>query len=260
MICLPLVPHVLSLYLLSSSDKLIVTRLCGEEYTAIYSVAYSAYHITTILFDSMNKAWAPWLLDSLHQENYEQIRKTSKIYIAVFALIAIGILMLVPEIILVLGGRSYSGAVYCLPPLVTSCVFQFIYTMYVNIEFYKKKTVGVAVATMIATAANIILNFIFIPMNPEYGYVIAAYTTLAGYVILFILHYIMVRRMKLDFVYDIRYIAVILVMILLISGIMNRLYTADVIRWILIVLYGCGILYLMIRNRKKIIGVLRKRH
>lgn len=259
-ICLPLVPHVLSLYLLSSSDKLIVTRLCGEEYTAIYSVAYSAYHITTILFDSMNKAWAPWLLDSLQQENYDQIRKTSKIYIAVFALIAIGILMLVPEIILVLGGRSYIGAVFCLPPLVTSCVFQFIYTMYVNIEFYKKKTVGVAVATMIATAANIILNFIFIPMNPEYGYVIAAYTTLAGYVILFILHYIMVRRMKLDFVYDIRYIVAILVMILLISGIMNRLYSADVIRWILIVLYGCGILYLMIRNRKKIIGVLRKRH
>ena len=95
-ICLPLVPHVLSLYLLSSSDTLIITRLCGAEYTAVYSIAYSAYHIVTILFDSMNKAWAPWLLESLHQKKYSQIKKVSKVYIGIFVIIIL-IYTLIPN-------------------------------------------------------------------------------------------------------------------------------------------------------------------
>ena len=148
-ICIPLVPHVLSLYLLGSSDKIIITNLCGAEYTAIYSIAYSCYHIVTILFDSMNKAWAPWLLENLHIQNYSEIKEVSKKYILIFQILTIGVLFCVPEIILILGGRQYSGAVYCLPALIVSCVFQFIYTMYVNIEFYEKKTIGVASATMV---------------------------------------------------------------------------------------------------------------
>ena len=99
-ICLPLVPHVLSLYLLSSSDTLIITRLCGAEYTAVYSIAYSAYHIVTILFDSMNKAWAPWLLESLHQKKYSQIKKVSKVYIGIFVIIILIILLVFMTIIL----------------------------------------------------------------------------------------------------------------------------------------------------------------
>lgn len=258
-ICIPLVPHVLSLNLLSSSDTLIITRICGAEYTAIYSIAYSAYHIVTILFDSMNKAWAPWLLESLHREKYSEIKKISKIYIGVFEVLIIGVLILIPEIILLLGGRQYSDAIYCLPPLVTSCVFQFIYTMYVNIEFYKKKTIGVSIATMIATVVNIILNFIFIPMSPENSYIIAAYTTLTGYIILFALHYFIVKRMKMDHVYDIKFILTILAVTLALSGIMNLLYKLTPARYVVFVLYVATVLYFGYKHKDRIIGIFLKR-
>lgn len=259
-IMLPLVPHVLSLYLLSSSDKIIITRLCGAEYTAIYSIAYSAYHIVTILFDSMNKAWAPWLLDSLHNKNYKQIMAVSKKYIGAFIILIVGVFMLVPEIILVLGGRGYLGAVYCLPPLIASCVFQLIYTMYVNIEFYEKKTFGVSIATIIATVINIILNFIFIPMSsPGNSYVIAAYTTLTGYIVLFVLHYCIVKRMKMDFVYDIKFIFVVLVITLAVSGIMNALYSATVIRYVLIVAYCGAVVFFGCRHKEEILEIFGKR-
>lgn len=257
-ICLPLVPHVLSLYLLSSSDTLIITRLCGAEYTAVYSVAYSAYHIVTVLFDSMNKAWAPWLLESLHLKKDSQIKRISKVYIGIFAVMIIGILILVPEIILVLGGRRYADAIYCLPPLVAGCSFQFIYTMYVNIEFYKKKTIGVSIVTMIATATNIILNFIFIPMNPEKSYVIAAYTTLIGYVILFILHYCIVRRMKMNHIYDTKYILKVLGVVLVVAGIMNSLYQFKYTRYGIGLIYGVILLIIGLKNRERILGILKK--
>ncbi len=258
-ICLPLVPHTLSLYLLSSSDKIIITNICGAEYTAIYSVAYSAYHIVTILFDSMNKAWAPWLLESLHLKKYDEIQKTSKVYIGLFVVLIVGVLLVIPEIILILGGKQYMGAVYCLPPLITSCVFQFIYTMYVNIEFYEKKTFGVSIATMIATGINIVLNLIFIPMNAEHSYVVAAYTTLVGYVILFILHYFIVKRMKMDYVYDIRFIIYVLGGILAFSLIMNFFYSFMIVRYIIVLIYGIIVLTIGYRHKKQIVGIFSKK-
>lgn len=258
-ICLPLVPHILSMYLLSSSDTLIITQICGVEYTAVYSIANSAYHIVTILFDSMNKAWAPWLLESLHYKKYDEIRKVSKLYIAIFMVLIAGVLMLAPEIILILGGKRYAGAVYCMPPLITSCVLQLIYTMYVNIEFYEKKTIGVSIATIIATTVNIILNFIFIPMNPERSYVIAAYTTLTGYTILFVMHYLIVRKMKMDFVFDIRFILVMIVVTFALSGVMNLLYNITYVRYAIVLVYGLVVLYIGYRNKDRILGVFRKR-
>lgn len=257
-ICLPLVPHTLSLYLLSSSDKIIITNLCGAEYTAVYSVAYSAYHIVTILFDSMNKAWAPWLLESLHLKKYDEIKKTSKIYIGFFVMLIVGVLMVIPEVILILGGKQYLGAVYCLPPLITSCVFQFIYTMYVNIEFYEKKTFGVSIATIIATGINIVLNIIFIPMNAEHSYVIAAYTTLVGYVVLFILHYFIVKHMKMNFVYDIRFILCVLGGVLIFSLIMNFFYSLTIVRYIIVLIYGIIVLMIGYKHKKQIAGILKK--
>lgn len=258
-ICLPLVPHTLSLYLLSSSDKIIITNMCGVEYTAVYSVAYSAYHIVTILFDSMNKAWAPWLLESLHLKKYNEIEKTSKIYISVFVMLIVGVLLVVPEIILILGGKQYLGAVYCLPPLITSCVFQFIYTMYVNIEFYEKKTFGVSIATMIATGINIVLNLIFIPMDAEHSYVIAAYTTLVGYVVLFVLHYFIVKHMKMDFVYDIKFIICVLGGILVSSLFMNFFYGLTIVRYIIVLIYGIIVLMIGYKHRKQIGAVIKKK-
>ncbi len=236
-ICIPLVPHDLSLHILGVSDVILITRLCGQEYTAYYSVAYSAYHIATVFFDAMNKAWAPWLLDSLDSKNYDSIKKVSKIYISTFCFIIIGIILLVPEIILILGGKQYNESIYCLPPLLASSAFLFIFTMYVNIEFFEKKTHGVSIATAIGCIINIVLNIIFIPLFKEKSYIVAAYTTLVGYVFLFTVHFFIVRSMKMDFVYDTHFIFKTLLFIFIISVLMNIIYKILIIRLIIIIIY-----------------------
>lgn len=259
-ICLPLVPHELSLYVLSASDKIIITRLSGVEYTAVYSIAYSTYHIGMVLFDSMNKAFAPWLLESLHHERYGAIRKTSKVYVGVFVAVVIGVLTLAPEIIWLMGGKRYAGAVNCIPPLIVSCVVQLIYRMYVNVEFYKKKTVGVALATMIAAATNIILNYFLIPLDLEHSYVIASYTTLAGYLILFVMHYYMVRRMKLDHVFDIKFILKIIAGVMLVAAAMNSLYGVNAfVRYVFALIYGGAVLYFGYKNKDAVLGLFKKK-
>ena len=259
-LCLPLVPHILSMNLLSQSDKIIITRLCGREYTAIYTIAYSCYHIATILLDSLNKAWAPWLLDSLHLENYEDIRTVSKKYVLIVAAVDIMVLLAAPEVILLLGGRQYHDAIYCMPPLLVSCVIQLIYTMYVNIEFFKKKTFGVSLATMAATAFNIILNFIFIPMNPERGYVIASYTTLAGYILLFALHFLLVKRLGMGFVFDIRFLMIVIAGAVGAACLVNLLYSLPVVRYAVMAAYIVLIGWFAVRHKDEILSiVIRKK-
>lgn len=257
MICLPLVPHVLSMYVLNASDKIMLTAFQGEEFTAIYGIAYTCYYIVSTLFDSMNKAWAPWLLDSLHQNRYTEIRRVSKIYIAIFALLSFGVLLIVPELIFILGGNQYAAAVYCLPPLIAGCMFQLVYTMYVNIEFYKKKTFAVAGATIVAMLLNVLLNLYFLPRYRENCFVIASYTTLIGFIVLFLMHYFLVRRMGLSHVYDTKFILLVLVLTLVITTVVIPLYSYHILRYCILLIYVSLLLFYGLKNKDKVLGIFR---
>lgn len=63
--------------LLGSSDRIMITKLLGVEYTALYSIAHIVASIVAILIDSMNKAWAPWFLDSMKENEQKSIAKVS---------------------------------------------------------------------------------------------------------------------------------------------------------------------------------------
>lgn len=252
---LPLVPHQLSLILLSSSDRIMITKLSGAEYTALYSIAHIIMSIIAILLDSMNKAWAPWLLDSLKAKHFKEIKKTTTIYFLLFVILIIGVLFFAPEAVMILGGRKYIKAIYVLPPLIIGCLFQFTYTMYVQLEFYEKKMKTVAVGTAIAAVINIILNYFLIPI---FGYVAAGYTTMMGYLILFVIHYITISRYGYKNIFDRKVIFLILLIAIIITPLCSILYFNNSVRYILGGIYFLLILGGAIRYGKKIIGLLRK--
>lgn len=83
-ICIPYLPHLLSLNILSVSDKLMITQMSGSQYNALYSVAVSCGMIMTILLNSLNSAFSPWLGKKLHHKQYKDIKKVSYFYIFIF--------------------------------------------------------------------------------------------------------------------------------------------------------------------------------
>ena len=183
-------PHLLANYILSASDRIIITNTCGSEYNAIYSVACSCMSIGVIAMTSINNAIAPWVFDKLKQNDYSSIKAITTPYLIVF-LVPIMVFMLVaPEFIFIMGDSGYSEGVYAVAPLMVSVFFNYAYCLYVNLEQYSGKTWAIALGTVIAASINVGLNFIFIPM---YGYIVAAYTTLIGYILLFAVHFVFVR-------------------------------------------------------------------
>ena len=233
-ICLPYIPHLLSMTVLNSTDRIMITKICGAADNALYSLAYTCGSIITILLTSINAAFSPWLAEKIHENDTKSVRSFSKYYIISFVGIAIGVMLVAPEVLYILGGREYFAAIYVMPPVAMGCICQFLYTMMVDIEQIKGKTVGMAFASMAAAVLNYVLNLLLIP---QFGYIAAAYTTLAGCLLLLGLHMWLVRRMGMSHVYSYKFIALTVIASGAVTVAVNAVYAAPIIRYILIAAY-----------------------
>lgn len=256
MLSVPLVPHLLSMTILSSSDKIMITKLSGVEFTAIYSVAYIVANIVTILIDSMNKAWAPWFLESIKAGDLKAVQKVTIPYAGIFFGLIFGLYLTAPEVVLILGGKQYQEGIYVLPPLIAGCAFQFIYTMYVQVEFYEKKMKMVAFGTTIAAVINIFLNYLLIPV---FGYKAAGYTTLFGYMVLFVIHYITVCKLGYKKIFNRRLIFGGLFLVLITIPFAILLYHNNLVRYLAIAIYMLVLCTVFMKSRGKIIRILDRK-
>lgn len=253
-LALPLIPHLLAGNLLGSSDKIIIQKICGTEDLAFYSLAFNCSLLAKVLWDSLNQAMAPWLYDNIKAKKYNEIKKVSKIYLAVFLIVAIGIMLFVPEVVYIFGGQKYALAKYVMPPMIMGACFQFSYSMYVNIEFYLRKTGYIAIGTIGASLLNIVLNYALVE---RFGYVAAAYTTMFSYGVLMVFHYLLVRKLNMTSLYDNRFNFRILTVMCGITILIEFIYNSNVIRILALLLYLVCVLFLCASNRKTLTVILK---
>lgn len=98
---------------------------------------------------------------------------------------------LAPEIVAVLGSEEYHMAVFLVAPMVTGTLLRFYSYIYTAIQNYYKKTAYVAAGTIITMVINVVLNYVCII---RFGYMAAAYTTAASYLILLVLQGYLEKR------------------------------------------------------------------
>lgn len=255
-ISFPMIWHALALQLLAAGDRIIITRYLGEEKNALYSVAYTCSLVASVLWNSMNSAWSPWSTERMDAGETEQIRKASRPYILLYSAAVLALLLVTPELLWIMGGEGYIQAKYVMPPVVVGCVCQFVYSLYINAEFYLKKQKRIAAGTLSAAALNVGLNIIFVP---RFGYVVAAYTTLFGYLCLFVFHFVSLNLLKKGHWYDGKFNWMVVGIFLLVIPVVNFLYSHTTLRYISVgVLLLCGAV-VAYRYRDFIITFLKKK-
>lgn len=200
--------------------------------------------------------WSPWAYDMMSSGNTKALKRASIPYILFFGIVVFFFLLIGPEILLLMGGSSYNTAVEVLPPIMVSVVFQFVYSLYVNIEFFNKKQIYIAIGTSIAALVNFGLNIIFIP---AYGYIAAAYTTLAGYIVLFFVHFFFVKHLGKTNYYNTKFILSALGFFLVLSFVLKYIYMMNTVRYLLIFIVVFVFFVRVIRNRNQIMENLRKK-
>ena len=255
-ISFPLIWHLLAGNILTSSDRVMITKIISPEANALYSIPYTISMIVSILWTSMHNAWTPWAYEKMDKKDYLSLKKYSKLYLIFFLTIVFPLVLIAPEILRIMGGEYYMQAKYVMPPVILGYVFQFVYSLYVNIEFYHKKQKNIAIGTIIAAIINIVLNLIFIP---KFGYIAAAYTTLIGYMSLFIIHYLFVSKLNCLSWYDSKFIFVLLGISIIFMIICNILYVYNIIRYVMILCAIIVVLAIMIKYRKEIFYILKNK-
>ena len=230
-IALPLVPHALAATVLGSSDKVMITKMCGYEQAAFYGIIFTCSMIVTIFVTSVNNAWIPWFFSELSKDNYEPIKKVSVVTTILMGMVAFVFCIIAPEIVLVVGGRKYMEATILMPPIILGCFLRYVYTLYVNAEFYLKKTGWISFATIVTSVINIALNYICIK---QFGYVAAAYTTLLSNILLLGIHVIVVYKENMLKSFDNKKLA--LIVLLFSASCMGTLllYPNTILRYVLI--------------------------
>ena len=119
----------------------------------------------------------------------------------------------------------------------------------------RNKAVEMAIASAIAASVNLLLNRIFIP---RYGYLAAAYTTLVGYLVLLMIHMYLVYRLKLDQVYDYKYVITTVAVSIALMILITLSHENTMIRYSVFSIYLIALMYLMTKHKNKLMKVIKK--
>lgn len=261
---IPLIPHYLSYMLLQQADRIMISKMVGQRYAAMYGVAYAIAIMMTVVNDAVNTSFVPYTYRALKKKDFKSIGKISNMLLLMIGLGCMLAIAFSPEIIALFAEESYSDAQWIMPPVAASAFFMFMYSLFCNIEFYYEKNKFVTVATCIGAAANIVLNYIFInwveALAPGKGYYAAGYTTLVCYMILALAHYLFYKRVirekepAIKRIYDTRFIFFYSIVVLAAMVFITLLYPYRYVRYAIIL----AIVIAAIIKRKRIIKIFKE--
>lgn len=245
---LPLVLHGLSLVVLSSSDRIMITLLVSAEQSGVYSLMYNVGLIGVAVSSALEGIWIPWFSHMLKQQKIQQINEKAAFLIENISVVVIGVMLVAPEMVRIMADARYWQGIPMLIPIALASYVMFLYGLAVNVEYQCHATKQIAVNTIAAAVLNLVLNAVLIPI---YGAHAAAYTTLASYVISLLVHYSVAKSYVPD-IFPVRKYGLYLFFVFGFGILCNLLLEQPFVRWSIAIVLGCGYLYLMIARRRLI--------
>lgn len=237
-ISIPLLPHAFAQIILSQFDRLMISKMVSFSSAGIYAFAANISSILMILALSFDIAWEPWFFNKMDSIEYNLIRKKSTIYLLFFLMLAIGLVLISPEIVFFLAPKEYKESIYLAIPLIGAVFFIFMYYLPSGIEYFYKKTFYISIGTVSAALLNVVLNYFMIK---KIGYMAASYTTEFCYIAYFIFHILIaikiIGKEKFCKIFNIIFFIVVIFVFLIVSIIAILFAQNVIIRWsIMIVL------------------------
>lgn len=236
----PMIVHALAKNLLDVSDRVMISSLIGSSEAGIYGTLYSISMLVSIVWNAINTAIIPYMFEAMNQidEKQEELRKFCNIILVGFCLIVVAFTLVAPEIIKLFVTDEYISHLSVVPPIICGCYIAAAYSLFGTVLLYNKKTTSVMIATIIASVVNIFLNYLLIPIA---GFHIAAYTTVIGYLVLMMIMYLAMRRIKnkTSYFFDFRFLVFILLVTTSVILVCTHLYPYVWIRYLFIAIILC---------------------
>ena len=191
---IPIIPHILSIYIYMYSDRLILQRYVPLSDIGIYSIADTFAYVLLVIANATTSAYSPRFF-KLAEQDVKTCQEETKNFIGIWwigiMVIFMGYLLLSGYIVKLLTRPSFYASIPLIPILATAYLFRGLYCFALNGIAFVRKTALIPVITITAAGLNIGCNLVFIP---KFGIYAASWSTVASYLTTFILAYYFSKR------------------------------------------------------------------
>jgi O-antigen/teichoic acid export membrane protein len=180
-ISVPLLFFAFGNLLLGQLDRIMVNSMIGPAEAGIYSLAYNLCMTVDMVTSALHSALVPYWFSHLNEGERTSADRLAEFNYRITLCFGLGLIYFSREALALLAGDSYQEALPLIPLIVGGYVFNAIYKMYLREVSYSKRMWHVALVALLGATVNWLLNLWALP---RYGYIAAAYTTLASYLLM----------------------------------------------------------------------------
>lgn len=190
---IPLVPNQLSWWVVSTSDRTILSYFIGITANGIYSIAnkFSTVYIT--FYNVFNLSWTESVSLHINDDEDSFLESVINSMFKLFSSICLLIIAFMPVVFPFLVNQQFEAAYQQIPILLIAVLFQVIVGLYSAIYVALKKSVEIAKTSLGAAAINITINLLFVKYIGIYS---ASISTLIAYFAMMIYRYIDIKKYK----------------------------------------------------------------
>ncbi len=184
----PLVPNMISWWIVDASDRTIISTILGIGKNGIYSAANKFSNVFASLYSVFNLTWTESASININSPDKDEFfSKILDVTLRFFGSLAIGIIAFLPFVFPILINEKFSEAYYQVPILMVGSMFNVLVSFIGSIYVAKKITKEIAKTSIFAAIINITINLICIRWIGLYA---ASISTLIAYFSMFIYRYI----------------------------------------------------------------------
>ncbi len=190
----PLIFIELTDQIVNVSDRWVLAKVVSMSVVGYYTLAYTGGRVLSVVTASFISSWIPELYEAL-EKKLENHRITSSVenFLGLTTFICIAGQLFAPEVIKFLFPVSYYTSINYVGIILASVVIQSLYCLDYFFHYHEKSIV-IFYFSLFAMTFNLTGNLIFIPMYPEYGAMIAAWTTLTAFLLKVIVELGIIRK------------------------------------------------------------------
>lgn len=159
----PLIPNVISWWVITASDRIIISTFMNLSANGIYSAANKFSGVITTLYSVFNLTWTESAAINIESEDRDSFfSKILDIVVRLFGSICLLTISLMPFIFPIMINNKFQDAYMQIPILVIATMFNIMISFYGSIYVAKKKTKEIAKTSVFAALINIVINCILI--------------------------------------------------------------------------------------------------
>ena len=185
----PVMISSLAYWVITSSDRILLTQLSSLTQTGYYSMAINVVAVLTLFVTTFSKAWTPRAFQAYADDEESYMPTTHAMHPHVAVLItsvALFNIILAKPIILIFSTEAYLAAAPIVVPLAFAGVFQCLSQFSCMGIYFKDRTRDIAIASWAAAVFNVVANVVLIPF---FGAIAAGVITMTSYLFIYLFYH-----------------------------------------------------------------------